>query len=250
MIFTKSYASHEEVNQAIAHHAWLNEYARPLRLPPIVSVDVDRIDFAFVEGRHAVFADASSVAAALGHAHAAAWHSDLYRAVLTTAHPLDCDRHLADFVAPRIAALRRRRDAGLVSEQQVAAIQTLLAASPTTPVAFYKDTNPRNVLITADGSVMVDFDDLTLAPFGYDLAKLLVTLAMTHGPLPLETFTTAMTCYNQPLIDAGLPPVSVDQLLGHADLHHLLTLPYLGKGGYRYPWPSVRPRLEDLSDLH
>ncbi|MGI5274167.1 aminoglycoside phosphotransferase family protein [Nonomuraea sp. CA-218870] len=246
MIFSKTYATRADLDQTLANHAWLDEHAGPLRLASIVRVDVDRIDFAFVEGRHAVFADTLDVAAVLGRAHAAAWHSDLHRALLTTTHPLDGAHHMADFVSPRIAALRRRTEAGLIGEQQVtAAVQALLAASPA-PVAFYKDTNPRNVLITADGPVMVDFDDLTLAPFGYDLAKLLVTLAMTHGPLPIEAFTTALACYNQPLIDAGLLPVSVDQLLGHADLHHLLTLPYFGQGGYRHPWPSVRPCLEEL----
>ncbi len=51
------------------------------------------------------------------------------------------------------------------------------------PAAFYKDANPRNFLITPAGPVTVDFDDLTLAPFGYDLAKLVVTLAMTYGAL-------------------------------------------------------------------
>ena len=41
------------------------------------------------------------------------------------------------------------------------------------PAAFYKDANPRNFLITPAGHpVTIDFDDLTLAPFGYDLAKL------------------------------------------------------------------------------
>jgi hypothetical protein len=42
-----------------------------------------------------------------------------------------------------------------------------------------------NILITSIGRpVTVDIDDLTLAPFGYDLVKLVVTLAMTHGRLP------------------------------------------------------------------
>lgn len=246
MIFSKVYATREDLDQALAHHAWLSEHAGPLRLAPIAGVDVDRIDFAFVEGRHAGVADTSAVAAVLGRAHAAAWRSDLHRALLTTAHPLDGGRHMADFLSPRIAALHRRREAGLAGDQQVTAALQTLTTSPT-PVAFYKDTNPRNVLITADGPVMVDVDDLTLAPFGYDLAKLLVTLAMTHGPLPAETFTTALTHYNQPLINTGLPPVPVGQLLDHADLHHLLTLPYLGQGGYRHPWPSVRPIPEELT---
>ena len=39
----------------------------------------------------------------------------------------------------------------------------------------------RNVLVTPSGPALVDFDDLTLAPFGYDLAKLVVSTAMTFG---------------------------------------------------------------------
>ena len=46
--------------------------------------------------------------------------------------------------------------------------------------------------MTATGPAIVDFDDLTLAPFGYDLAKLVVSTAMTHGPLPAEAITAAL----------------------------------------------------------
>jgi Ser/Thr protein kinase RdoA (MazF antagonist) len=247
MTFSKPYATREALEQTIAHHAWLNEHAGSLRLPAIRTVRADGIDFASIEGRHARFTDAPAVATVLGRAHAAAWKGDLHRALLTTAHPLAHGHELPDFVSPRIAALRRHRAAGLVNAHQMTAAQSLLAASPATPVAFYKDTNLRNVLITADGPVMVDLDDLTLAPFGYDLAKLLVTLAMTYGPLPPATFTTSLACYNQPLLGAGLPPVTIGRFLGHAELHHLLTLPYLGKSGYRHPWPTVRPRPEDLT---
>ncbi|MFC5821149.1 aminoglycoside phosphotransferase family protein [Nonomuraea harbinensis] len=247
MTFSKPYATREALEQTIAHHAWLSEHGGPLRLPGIVAVRANGIDFTSVEGRHARSTDAPAVATVLGRAHAAAWKSDLHRALLTTAHPLAGGRELPDFISPRIAALRRHGDAGFFNAHQVAAAQSLLAANPAIPVAFYKDTNPRNVLITADGPVMVDFDDLTLAPFGYDLAKLLVTLAMTYGPLPPGTFTTALARYNKPLLDADLPAIPIGQLLDHAELHHLLTLPYLGKGGYRHPWPTVRPRPEDLT---
>jgi hypothetical protein len=246
-IFTKPYASGEELQRAAAHHAWLTEQAQPLRLAPIVALHADRIDFGFIDGRHAHVADAPAVAAALGQAHAAAWARELHRARLSVAHPLPGGRRLADFISPRIAALRRREQAGLASPQQVAAVLPLLHPHPATPVAFYKDTNPRNVLIPANGEpVMVDLDDLTLAPFGYDLAKLLVTLAMTHGSLPPDTFKAALARYNQPLIDVDLAPVTPAQFLSYTDLHHLLTLPYLGRGGYRYRWPTVRPSLEDL----
>ncbi|MEU9832975.1 phosphotransferase [Streptosporangium sp. NPDC048047] len=245
--FTKPYSTPEKLQRAVAHHAWLSEHAPSLRLPPIVALRAGHIDFAFINGRHALLADVPTVAAALGHAHAAAYASDLHRARLTTAHPLPGGGDLADFVSPRVAALRRRHHAGLATSDELAALQPLLEPDPDAPAAFYKDTNPRNVLITASGEpVMVDFDDLTLAPFGYDLAKLLVTVAMTHGSIPPESFTTALTSYNQPLADAGLTPVPLARFIGYADLHHLLTLPYLGRGGYRHPWPTVRPALENL----
>ncbi|SDG83989.1 Phosphotransferase enzyme family protein [Sinosporangium album] len=245
--FTKSYSGREAVCQAVAHHAWLNQQAQPLRLPPILAVHTTSIDFGFVDGRHAQVNDAPAVAAALGHAHTAAWASDLHRAHLNRPHPLASSRSLTAFVAPRLAALRQRERDGYASSQEVAAVLPLLNLDPATRVAFYKDTNPRNVLMTAGSEpVMVDVDDLTLAPFGYDLAKLLVTLAMTHGPLPIGTFTGALTAYNQPLLAGAVTPVALSQLLDYAEIHDLLTRPYQGRGGYRYLWSDVRPVAENL----
>ncbi|GAA2411160.1 hypothetical protein GCM10010404_81350 [Nonomuraea africana] len=246
-VFTKRYPSSQAASQAAAHHAWLAEHAQPFRLPPILAVHASRIDFGFVDGRHAQVGDTLTVAAALGRAHAAAWASDLHHARLNTPRPLASGLDLADFVTPRLAALNRRQQTGHATAQQVVALLPLLSPHPAAPVAFYKDTNPRNVLIGARGEpVVIDLDDLTLAPFGYDLAKLLLTLAMSHGRLPTGTFTAALASYNQPLTAADLTPVTLAQLLDYAELHHLLTLPYLGRGGYRYPWPAVRPASEDL----
>ncbi|MEO3810747.1 phosphotransferase [Sphaerisporangium sp. B11E5] len=245
--FTKWYANSEDLRQAAAHHAWLSEHAHPLRQPPIVAVHPDRIDFTFLHGRHASIMDLGVVAALLGRAHVSAWTSDLHQARLTAPHALPGGRVLADFVSPRVAALRRRQLAGLATERQVEAVQPLFAPASDEPVAFYKDTNPRNVLITPAGEpVMVDIDDVTLAPFGYDLAKLVVTLAMTYGAIPADCVTTALAAYNSPLLTRGLRPVSENRLLDYAELHHLLTRPYLGMGGYRHPWPTVRSTLEKL----
>ncbi|MEU8324122.1 phosphotransferase [Nonomuraea sp. NPDC048881] len=244
--FRKSYSSHRELERAIANHTWLTEHAKPLRLPPLVAVHPDHIELGHVGGRHCSVDDAPAVATALGQAHAAAWQSDLHNALLTHPHPTPGNHELPAFVTPRIAALHKHRDAGLIGESQILAVQPLLKPHPAELTAFYKDTNPRNVMITGDEPVMVDLDDLTLAPFGYDLAKLLVTLAMTHGSLPRGAYATALTCYNRPLLDAGLPLVPLRRLLDYAELHHLLTLPYLGTGGYRHPWPTVRPTSEDL----
>ncbi|MEV0595665.1 hypothetical protein [Nonomuraea cavernae] len=245
--FAKPYATRDAVRRAAAHHAWLAQHAQPLRQPPIVTVHERRIDFAFVQGRHATVSDLPALASILGRAHTTAWQNDLHRAQLTTPHPLPAGSVLADFVSPRQVALHRHLQAGLITPYQLVAAQRLLQADPLAPAAFYKDTNPRNVLITAEGPVMVNVDDLTLAPFGYDLAKLVVTLAMTHGPILPGHIATALTCYNKALLDAGLTPVTAAGFLGYTDLHHILTLPYLGTGGYRHSWPGLRPSLDGLA---
>jgi hypothetical protein len=73
-----------------------------------------------------------------------------------------------------------------------------LAALLGEPAAFYKDSNPRNFLITGDGTIFaVDTDDLTLAPFGYDLAKLIATLTMTYGEIGPAGIETAREIYNR-----------------------------------------------------
>ncbi|MEU4574612.1 phosphotransferase [Nonomuraea sp. NPDC023979] len=244
--FRKSYSSHQDLGRVVANHAWLAEHAKPLQLPTLVAVHADHIEFGFINGRHCSVDDAPTVAITLGQAHAAAWQSDLHRAMLTRSHPTSDTHELPDFASPRIRALDRHHEAGLISASELAVVRPLLEPHPAELAAFYKDTNPRNVMITSGDPVMLDLDDLTLAPFGYDLAKLLVTLAMTYGPLPSGAYAAALACYNRPLLDAGLPLVPIRRLLEYAELHHLLTLPYLGMGGYRHPWPTVRPTSEEL----
>ncbi|GII34626.1 phosphotransferase [Planotetraspora mira] len=246
--FTKTYPSALASARAAAHHAWLTRHAGPLRQPAIRAVRQHLIDFDFIEGRHATAEDLPVLAAMLAQSHAAAWVSDLHRARLDTPHPLDGSgpHALADFLSPRLAALQGRRRTGHLPQATATAAERLLRSAATGSAAFYKDTNPRNILITASGRpVVVDVDDVTLAPFGYDLAKLIVTLAMTYGLLPTSAVTSALAAYNDTLRShshqlAGVPLV---QLLAYADLHHVFTVPYLGRGGYRYPWPQVRPDL-------
>ncbi|MEW9533606.1 hypothetical protein [Microbispora sp. NPDC049125] len=241
-VFTKEYPSASACARAVAHHAWLAEHAPPLRQPAIAAVREHAIDFVFVDGRHAEVGDLPALAAALGWAHAAAWVSDLHRARLDTPHPIDLRGTyvMDDFVSPRLAALKTRQ----LPEAAAPAAERLLRAAATGPAAFYKDTNPRNILITLTGlQVNVDVDDLTLAPFGYDLAKLIITLAMTHGQLPADVVTSALAAYNDMLLRSSLAGVPLARLLDYAELHHVFTAPYLGRGGYRYPWPQVRPTL-------
>ncbi|WP_084960209.1 phosphotransferase [Thermoactinospora rubra] len=238
--FTKTYTSPEAVRRAVAHHAWLERHAQPLCLPRIVEVQPLSVASEFIHGRHLGVADLPRVANMLGRAHATAWRSDLRRARLDTPHLLHGGLTLPDFVSTRMAALRRDE---LASHERAAAVR-LLHEHRDGAAAFYKDTNPRNVLITGDGRmVAVDVDDLTLAPFGYDLAKLVVTLAMTYGRYPLQLVEEALAAYNHQLDAVG--PVAFDHLMGFAELHDLLTRRYLGRGGYQYPWPTVRPCEEE-----
>jgi Ser/Thr protein kinase RdoA (MazF antagonist) len=112
------------------------------------------------------------------------------------------------------------------------------------PAAFYKDANPRNFLITPGGTlVTIDFDDLTLAPFGYDLAKLIVTLGMTHGPIPATSIAAALISYNEAAARhcQTLPIVMREELMSWAEIHYILTSRYATDGRYPFRWDQARP---------
>jgi len=201
----------------------------------------------YVSGRHAVPTDLEALAGHLGDAHGAAWVAALHGARLDTPYRDGDARIIADFLSPRLAVLDRGKDLrDTLGADGNARIVGLLCDHAKGPVAFYKDTNPRNVLVTPTGRVVtVDFDDLTLAPFGYDLAKLVVALAMTHGPLSKDALERALAAYNAAAARhaSELRCATLVQLLGFAEIHDVLTAPYLGRGGYRYLWPAVRPRV-------
>ncbi|WP_017601122.1 phosphotransferase, partial [Nocardiopsis lucentensis] len=105
------------------------------------------------------------------------------------------------------------------------------------------DCNVRNVLVDGTDITLVDFDDLTLAPFGYDLAKLLVSAAMTYGPLTHSLYTRVLDSYRHSGESAGGPEstCSWSDLGDWMEIHGLFTARYVGRNGYRYPWPEVRP---------
>lgn len=90
---------------------------------------------------------------------------------------------------------------------------------------------------------LVDFDDLTLAPFGYDLAKLIVSTAMTYGTITPADIHAALDTYHRHVTAAGGPDAACPppHLAGYAEMHHLLTIRYLHRNGYRHPWPHLRP---------
>lgn len=243
--FVKAYPTAQARAVAEHHYRWLATHVQPVQLPALLAVRDSSLEFVHVQGRHAAPSDLVRIAAHLGDAHGGAWTNTLHTARMDQPHPISRGGTISDFISPRLAALRRRHQAGYLPTHDLDATHDILTAAAPEPVTFYKDTNPRNILITADGELItVDFDDLTLAPFGYDLAKLIVTLAMTHGQLPDKLIESSLDTYNTTAARHGvdLGHVDVQRLSHYTTLHHILTAPYLGRGGYRHPWPTVRPR--------
>jgi hypothetical protein len=180
--YVKQYASAPARNRAEANYRWLIRLQGPAHLPELRYSGERELRFQHIEGRHALPADLTMLAAHLGHVHGSVHAAELPRAQLPRPYSAAGGQLLPAFPAGRHRARvgrrarprrethrlpgpppdrERRRAAGLLQGRQ-----------------------PRNFLITRDGTpVTIDFDDLTLAPFGYDLAKLTVTLAMTHGPI-------------------------------------------------------------------
>ncbi len=253
--FTKRYATPQECAEARFHYDWLVGYAQPLVLPRLLTTGSRHMEFEYVHGRHATPGDLEALATHLGDAHGAAWVATLHTAQLDTPHLANDGHAIPDFVTPRLAALSDRGRSSPPQASKIAGAIDLLQATADDPAAFYKDTNPRNVLITRTGRmVTVDFDDLTLAPFGYDLAKLVVTLSMTYGRLPAPLISRALDAYNTAAARHAphLGHTSHATLLGFAEIHDVLTAPYLGRGGYRYRWPVVCPHRHEgcVSEHH
>ena len=102
---------------------------------------------------------------------------------------------IPDFHGPRATTLNQPHVADLVTP--------LVTAGS---VTIYKDSNRRNMMVTHEGIAIVDFDDLTLAPSGYDLAKLCVSAAMTYGIPATVQIPAIIDSYNA----AGTPACSAD----------------------------------------
>ncbi|GAA3368450.1 hypothetical protein GCM10020367_06840 [Streptomyces sannanensis] len=244
--FTKHYEAPQQVAAAARHHAWIAEHARPLRQPALTVVGPTSLTYERIEGRPAQREDLQQLATLLGDAHGAAWVSDLRPAPLNTPHRFQDGTAFGDYLGPRETALRRRLEQGYLPDKAALhAMLRLLEKTAEGPTAFYKDSNPRNFLITETGTVFtVDTDDLTLAPMAYDLAKLIATLLLTYGPLPDQAIDSALAAYNQAAgrHDTRLAATERDRLDDFLALHAVLTAPYVGRNGYRYGWPPRRPR--------
>ncbi|MBO4210025.1 phosphotransferase [Micromonospora echinofusca] len=233
-IFVKRYDDPDRCVAAAAHHAWLAGLGSGVRLPALVARGARHLVFERLSGRAPGVEDLPRVAAALGRLHAAAHRDELRAARLDRPHTTSTGLVIPGFASPRQAALHHAATAAGIHGPVIDAV----LGRPGEPVTFYKDPNIRNYLANRNEVAVIDFDDLTLAPFGYDLAGLLVTASMTYGRLADRSITRCLRAYRL----AVAPQLcSLADLKRYAELHHLLTLRYLGRNGYRHPWPTVRP---------
>ncbi|MEQ4305540.1 phosphotransferase [Plantactinospora sp. B6F1] len=233
-LFLKRYDDPQRCSAAAAHYAWLTSLESGVRLPHLVARTSRHLAFERLPGRTPEVPDLPRAASALGRLHDAAYRRELHSARLDQPHTTSTGQVLPDFTRPRREALHR---AARVTGVDLAALGAVLDR-PGRPAAFYKDPNVRNYLAEGESVAVVDFDDLTLAPFGYDLAGLLVTASMTYGRLRQQIIRNCVDAYR-----AAIAPnlCDLDELRQYAELHHLLALRYLGTNGYRHPWPIVRP---------
>ena len=244
--FVKYYPSSAARQAAEANYRWLAGLGSRVRLPALIAASGPVLCFERIDGRCARPEDLVVLAAHLGDVHGSAYVTELHQARLKQPYRAVRGHMLPSFPHRRVDAVARELRAcsvpgnGLMS---AARAQRLLAEADGAP-AFYKDANPRNFLITPGGlAVTIDFDDLTLAPFGYDLAKLVVTLAMTYGALPGDQIAAALGTYNTAAARqcGALPGVTWAELMNWAEIHHILTSRYAADGRYPRHWHEVRP---------
>lgn len=221
-VFVKRYPDELSCAAARANHTWLEALDSGVRIPRLLAAYTCRLVFEHMKGTRPAVVDLPRIAAALGRLHSAATPA-LAKARLDQEFHTAGGHVIADFVSvrPVMAAIPETTDA-------VARIG----------VSIYKDANLRNFLITDADVVILDFDDLTLAPYGYDLAKLLISMAMTFGPVDRCLALAALDHYNGAL---GSAKCTLEDVAIWAEINWMLTADYLGRNGYHHPWPTIRP---------
>jgi hypothetical protein len=229
--WSKNYPSRASAQRAAENHGWLT--AAGLRTPALLAHDpsLARLEFERLSARHpSNDQDLGRVAAELG-----AWHGTLAQRLRVDPHPRLTARGtpLAQFAAARAEPLRRSSPPDALVGIEHLPLMAFLAAN--TAPSVYKDLNLRNVLLDDQCVWHVDFDDLTLAPAGYDLAKLLVSWAMTYGRRP--PLTELLDRYNASAGERLCDPRPFALWL---EVHYVLTHRYGARSGYRFDWAELR----------
>jgi len=231
--WTKTYDSADAATAAARKHAWIRGLGA-LEVPALISQDGNTLTFSHVDGRYAGPHSLKRVAQALARFHVAA-----HQCIRTTPASHDLNLHpFSELRQQRAIALLAGPDAPITWLNEDS-LRYWLRYGERLPPAVYKDANVRNFLTTTSSVVAVDFDALTLAPFGYDLAKLVVSAAMTYGPLPIMEIEAVLAEYNQVVRGVGLPACTPSEFDAWSEINHVLTSPYLGKHGYNYAWRTT-----------
>ena len=228
-VFVKRYGSPERAAVARLNREWLSSLHAGVRLPVLRAASASELVLEHLGDRHPGQEDLAAVAQALGRLHAVAYDEHLHACRLDEPFTTHLRLTIRDFHTPRRRALTR-----------------MPLPVDGLPVALYKDANIRNFVLTDDGVAVVDFDDLTLAPFGYDLAKLVVSAGMTYGRLDPDEIALVLREYNDEVAEADSDATcSLVQLRRYAEFHHLLTSRYLYHNGYRHSWLEVNAWPDD-----
>ncbi|MFJ9609602.1 FtsX-like permease family protein [Kitasatospora sp. NPDC101176] len=222
--FTKTYDHPLLQQRSLAHQRWIAGVNPDVRTPQVVEQRPGEIVYEHLDGCHVGPADLVVVADLLGHQHTSAYLSVLKDARPDTAFTSG-GTTIDGFVDGRRERLRRLLASGSVPGPALTpeAAAGWLQRAADMPAAFYKDANPRNFLVTDTAVAVIDFDSLTLAPFGYDLAKLVVSTTMTSGPLVQHTVQQALDTYNDHPRSRGLPGRSRREFAAWCEFHHALT---------------------------
>jgi hypothetical protein len=227
----KRYASREALVAAADHVHWMKRTG--LRVCDVTATDTDRLELelAWVDGTSvAGDDDLVAIAVQLGQWHRRLATRELRKQTINASHRSH-GVSLCGFIGPRRRILERLLPEAADHRQLANAVSSAMERSK---VTVYKDANVRNVVMTAGGPCHVDPDQLGLAPGGYDLAKLLVSSAMTTGQRP--GVEAALRAYN-----GAFGAIACDQadMAIWLELHDLLTARYVGRH-YAHRWRDVR----------
>lgn len=239
-LFIKRYADPVQAATARDNYQWLASLDSGVLLPDLVKLSGTALVFTKLNGTVPGSSDLARLAATIGQLQRAA-APKLAAARLDREH-VSGNHIVEDFTESRRAALHLAAEAHGYDPRRIDAVLDRAAGMT---AAFYKDSNVRNFILTTRGVAVIDFDDLTLAPHGYDLAKLITSFAMTLGHIDVQAVSAALNTYNTAI---GYDACAAKDLAIWAELNWLLTANYMGRNGYRHPWPRVRPWTDPLQE--
>lgn len=236
--FTKPYANKERLDRAVGNHALLLHLV-PEHVPALLTVNPGDCCATWARapgGPVASTRDLFEAGAVLGRLQHR-WAQTRKRLVHRLHRAAAAERR--DLFRRRWHDLRDRQSP--LAGADLEYVWTLVELAGT---GLYKDANATNFLMQTGRVTLVDFDTLTAAPPGYDLAKLLMTWAMrAEATLTLDLLQRLAARFDGA---RGVAPgaLSAALLILFCDLHWVLTYPYAEQHGYRRPWPAIRSRLE------